>query len=124
MKLMTVEQRAALAAALAQQNPATPELVQATVEAAAGVIRSGFSGAAVGRMFAGDVRAVAARLLAVEDELADIRRTVARHVAAADAGDDPTAADLLADLRRAGHPLGEAELDAARALHAAQAVTW
>lgn len=122
MKLMTVEQRAALDAALADQNPAAPELVATTV---AGVLHRGTSTASpIGRVFAGDVRALAARLLAVEDELAATRRTVARHVAAADAGNDPIPSDLLTDLHHAGHPLDEADLDAARDFHKAQAVMW
>ncbi|MCX5182595.1 hypothetical protein [Streptomyces sp. NBC_00268] len=42
------------------------------------------------------------RLLAVEAELLTLRTKVAGHVAAADQGHDPTAGELLEDLRRAG----------------------
>ncbi|MGX1268011.1 hypothetical protein [Streptomyces phaeoluteigriseus] len=42
------------------------------------------------------------RLLAVETELLTMRTKVAGHVAAADQGHDPTAAELLESLRRAG----------------------
>lgn len=64
------------------------------------------------------------RLLDVEAELATVRMLIASHVAEADAGDDPTPADLLAALDRHRAPLTADELAAARALHAAQAVTW
>ncbi|MGW2550048.1 hypothetical protein [Streptomyces sp. NPDC001635] len=42
------------------------------------------------------------RLLAAESDLAAIRGAVARHVAAADLGDDPPAGELLEDLKRRG----------------------
>lgn len=60
------------------------------------------------------------RLLAVETELMTLRAKVAGHVAAADHGHDPSAGDLLKDLRRAGVDLG-ADVEAAAALLEAQA---
>lgn len=64
------------------------------------------------------------RLLDVEQQLAAHRAALTRFVAAIDVGDDPTTADLLADLARNGVPLDDDEITAARALHNAQAVTW
>ncbi|RMB83675.1 hypothetical protein [Streptomyces shenzhenensis] len=69
--------------------------------------------------------AVSRRLLAAEDAHTDTRLAVACHVAAADAGDDPTPADLLATLTKAGQPLGDDMLAHGRAEHtAATAAPW
>lgn len=109
--LMTPEQRADLAAALAEQNPAAPELVAATV---AGVQHRGTSTASaiVGRVFAGDVRALAARLLAAEQELSTTRDTLARILAAQEAGDYYSPDDVLHELDQAGIHL-RADVEAA-----------
>ncbi|MGW8988686.1 hypothetical protein ACWGRF_01925 [Streptomyces zhihengii] len=107
---MTVAQRAELAARLAgHRHGAAPEFVLAL--------------ARITRQPLADMPPVLRRLLDVEDELAATRNAIARHAAAADAGDDPAPCDLLADLDRAGHGIDETALDIARALHAAEAVT-
>lgn len=62
--------------------------------------------------------AVAARLLAVESDLATLRRTVAMHAARADAGEDPTTADLLTALDRAGVSIRRDVTEAAATLTA------
>ncbi|SEE82747.1 hypothetical protein SAMN05216483_6679 [Streptomyces sp. 2131.1] len=62
------------------------------------------------------------RLLAVETALVAMREKVAAHIAAYDQGDDPTALELLEDLRRAGVDLG-ADVEAAAAVIEAQART-
>ncbi|MDR3081929.1 MAG: hypothetical protein LBV60_13570, partial [Streptomyces sp.] len=62
------------------------------------------------------------RLLAVETALLAMRETVAGHIAAYDRGDDPTAGELLEDLRRAGADLG-ADVEAAAAVLEGQART-
>ncbi|MFE4582643.1 hypothetical protein [Streptomyces chartreusis] len=54
------------------------------------------------------------RLLAVETAVLTMRKKVAGHIAAYDQGDDPTARELLEDLRRAGVDLG-ADVQAAAA---------
>lgn len=79
-------------------------------------------GTLAGRLAHGSL-ATMRRLLDVEAELAATRDAIARHVAAADAGDDPAPCDLLDDLARAGHGIDETALDIARALHDAEAVT-
>ncbi|MFF8696327.1 hypothetical protein ACF08W_29350 [Streptomyces sp. NPDC015144] len=56
------------------------------------------------------------RLLAVETALLTMREKVAAHIAAYDTGDDPTALELLEDLRRAGVDLGDDVEAAARVL--------
>ncbi|MFK0159057.1 hypothetical protein ACIQVK_44185 [Streptomyces sp. NPDC090493] len=60
------------------------------------------------------------RLLAVETALLTMREKVAGHIAAYDQGDDPTARELLEDLRRAGVDLG-ADVTAAVAVLEGQA---
>ncbi|WP_326678540.1 hypothetical protein [Streptomyces sp. NBC_01237] len=100
--LMTPDERAVIAARLDGQNPAAPELVDATVSAANGIMRSGRSGAAVGRLLAADVRAVAARLIAAEQELSTTRDVLARILAAQEAGDYYSPDDVLHELDRAG----------------------
>ncbi|MDV6291358.1 hypothetical protein R2F25_38755 [Streptomyces sp. UP1A-1] len=62
------------------------------------------------------------RLLAVESELLTIRGKVAGHIAEYDHGNDPTALELLEDLRRAGVDL-RADVEAAAAVLEAQAHT-
>ncbi|MFI0593665.1 hypothetical protein [Streptomyces griseus] len=106
--LMTHDERAVVAARLDGQNPAAAELVDATVAAAAGVTRSGYSVTAVGRLLAADMLAVAARLVEVEQLLATTRETLAR--LAADCDDYPMS-DVLYELERAGAGLRRAELD-------------
>ncbi|MGW4727638.1 hypothetical protein ACWEQC_00290 [Streptomyces shenzhenensis] len=69
--------------------------------------------------------AISRRLLAAEDAHTDTRLAVACHVAAADAGEDPTPADLLAALTKAGQPIGDDMLAHGRAEHtAATAAPW
>ncbi|MFD8611042.1 hypothetical protein [Streptomyces sp. NPDC059631] len=80
--------------------------------------------ASTARILARAHLAAARRLLNTQAALDTARAAIARHVAAADAGDDPAPADLLAALTAAGQPITSAELDAARAQHAAEAVTW
>ncbi|MFE4328698.1 hypothetical protein ACFRQM_04365 [Streptomyces sp. NPDC056831] len=114
--LMTTEQRDQLAAALAQQNPAAPELVAATV---AGVLHRGTSSASpIGRVFAGDVRAVAARLVEVERVLDTTRRTLAR---TATSDYHHSISDLLWELKKAGVGISDDELDNAEAAATAEA---
>ncbi|MFF4902194.1 hypothetical protein [Streptomyces sp. NPDC001068] len=60
------------------------------------------------------------RLLAVESELATVRAKVAGHIAAHDQGHDPTAGELLEDLRRAGVDLAH-DVTAAAAVLEGQA---
>lgn len=60
------------------------------------------------------------RLLAAESDLAVLRAQVARHVAAADRGEDPTPGDLFNDCRRAGIDL-HADVEAAGAVLDAEA---
>ncbi|MFJ7411613.1 hypothetical protein ACIQWZ_12465 [Streptomyces sp. NPDC098077] len=106
--LMTPDERAVIAARLDGQNPAAPELVDATVAAAAGVARSGYSVAAVGRLLAADMLAVAARLVQAEQTLTVTRETLARLAAT---GDDYDLSEVLYELERAGAGLRRAELD-------------
>lgn len=111
--LMTHDERAVIAARLDGQNPAAPELVNATVGAAKGVTRSGLRSAAIGRLFASDIPAVVARLLEVEQLLATTRETLARLAAT---GDDYDVADVLSELETAGAGIRRAELDHAEEL--------
>ncbi|MFD5856111.1 hypothetical protein [Streptomyces chartreusis] len=60
------------------------------------------------------------RLLAVETAFLTMREKVAGHIAAYDQGDDPTALELLEDLRRAGVDLS-ADVQAAAAVLEGQA---
>ncbi|MGW3166946.1 hypothetical protein ACWC9Q_29630 [Streptomyces sp. NPDC001142] len=116
--LMTADQRAALAALIGTTNPATALAVSDTVSAAAGVSRSGYSGAAVGRLLALDILALAARLVAVEQLLDTTRRTIAR---AAATGVDLSISDVLWELEQAGLAITPAELDEAEVLADARA---
>ncbi|MFF4672317.1 hypothetical protein ACFY1C_21070 [Streptomyces sp. NPDC001279] len=118
LTLMTADQRAALAAQLGTATPAAVMLVTDTVAAAAGVTRSGYSGAAVGRLLAADMLALAARLVAVEQALDTTRRAIAR-VATSDVHLSVT--DLLWELEKAGVAITAAELDEAEDLAAAEA---
>ncbi|MGW2497327.1 hypothetical protein ACWCV2_22860 [Streptomyces pseudogriseolus] len=61
---------------------------------------------------------IAARLLAAETDLANLRHAVAMHAARADAGEDVTAGDLLAEAARHGLALGEDVAEAAHTLTA------
>ncbi|MFE1206400.1 hypothetical protein ACFW5V_32455 [Streptomyces sp. NPDC058762] len=62
------------------------------------------------------------RLLAVESELLTIRAKVAGHIAEYDQGEDPSAGELLEDLRRAGVDL-RADVETAALLLEGQAHT-
>ncbi|MGA5084064.1 hypothetical protein [Streptomyces pseudogriseolus] len=61
---------------------------------------------------------IAARLLAAETALANLRHAVAMHAAREDAGEDVTAGDLLAEAARHGVALGEDVTAAAQTLTA------
>ncbi|WP_406014356.1 hypothetical protein OG520_22295 [Streptomyces sp. NBC_00984] len=116
--LMTPDERAAITAQLGTVTPAAAMLVTDTVAAAAGVHRSGYSGAAVGRLLAADMLALAARLVEVEQLLDTTRRTIA---AAATSDYHHTVADLLWELTQAEAGISNAELDQAEAAATAEA---
>ncbi|WP_327368759.1 hypothetical protein [Streptomyces sp. NBC_01217] len=120
LTLLTADQRAALVAQLGATAPAPALAVSDTVAAAAGVNRSGYSGAAIGRLLAADILALAARLVEVEQLLDTTRRTLA-HVASSDY--HLTIPDLLWELKKAGAGITAAELDAAEDLIEAEART-
>ncbi|MES9554810.1 MULTISPECIES: hypothetical protein [unclassified Streptomyces] len=119
--LMTADERAAITAQLGTIAPAATLAVSDTVAAAAGVHRSGYSGAAVGRLLAADMLALAARLVAVEQLLDTTRRTLATIIYAANEGSsDYDMSDLMWELEKAGVGI-RAELDDAEAAATAEA---
>ncbi|WP_329622956.1 hypothetical protein OG357_23105 [Streptomyces sp. NBC_01255] len=61
-------------------------------------------------------------LLAALDALTDTQLAIACHVAASDDGEDPTTADLLAALAKAGQPIGKTMLAAGMAEQAGKSV--
>ncbi|MFF4751797.1 hypothetical protein [Streptomyces sp. NPDC001270] len=79
---------------------------------------------ATGRILARALLATARRMLDVQTALDNTRAAIARHVAAADDGEDPSTADLLAILAEAGQPIGADTLANGAAEHAAKAVAW
>ncbi|MGW1405054.1 hypothetical protein [Streptomyces sp. NPDC002403] len=119
--LMTADQRAVLAAQLGAIAPAASLAVSDTVAAASGVHRSGYSGAAVGRLLAADALALAARLVEVEQLLDTTRRTLATVIYAANEGGDYDMSDLMWELEKAGVNI-QAELNDAEALADAEAL--
>lgn len=118
--LMTADERAAITAQLGTITPAASLAVSDTVAAAAGVHRSGYSGAAVGRLLAADMLALAARLVAVEQLLDTTRRTLATVIYAEADGGDYDMSDLMWELEKAGVGI-QAELDQAEAAADAEA---
>ncbi|MDK0520353.1 hypothetical protein [Streptomyces sp. ML-6] len=113
--LMTADERAVLAELLGTTTPAAMLAVADAVAAAAGVHRSGYSGAAVGRLLAADMLALAARLVAVEQLLDTTRRTLSSVICAANDGYDYDMSDLLWELERAGAGLTAEDLNDAEA---------
>lgn len=111
--LMTADQRAGIDYDLGATVPAAVLAVADTVTAATDVRSTGYSGAAVGRLLAADMLALAARLVAVEQILDTTRRTLAR--LAVD-GDDYSVSDVLYELEQSGVGIRRAELDHAEAV--------
>ncbi|MER7726424.1 hypothetical protein [Streptomyces sp. NPDC096323] len=112
--LMTPDERAELADLLGQQNPAAPELVTSTTRAAllANAYPAGPVANSRARTTLLATPAVAARLLAAEQELTTTRDTLARILAAQEAGDYYSPDDVLHELDQAGIHL-RADVEAA-----------
>ncbi|MFI7087720.1 hypothetical protein ACIBUR_29500 [Streptomyces anulatus] len=110
-------QLAALADHLGAGYAASPALV---LEAARRTSenRTGESDQTYGRYCRTEVPLVLHRLLAAESEMSALRTVVARHVAAADLGEDPQPGDLLEACRRVGLNLLSEVSDARETLDA------
>ncbi|MFD5057402.1 hypothetical protein [Streptomyces sp. NPDC058394] len=117
--LMTADERAAISAVLGQQAPAAPALVSAAC-ATARLLRRKFSEGKVGRLFASDVHAMAARLVAVERELAATRAVLARVIHASESRYDYSISHLAWELESDGVGI-RPELDKIKATQAAEA---
>lgn len=94
-------------AALADQigpdrAPASIVVVLDAAEVHAETIRGRHTTEAFGRYCRTALPMLLRRLLAAESDLATLRAQVARHVAAADRGEDPTSGELLDACKRAG----------------------
>jgi len=116
--------RADLTAYTRAAAPATFSDVTNAAALAEKTLRTADTSPSTARVLARSLLATARRLLDAQDAIDATRAAVARHVAAADAGDDPTAADLLAALAEAGQPIDADTLAASTAEHAAEAVNW
>ncbi|MFJ1742627.1 hypothetical protein ACIOG4_28625 [Streptomyces microflavus] len=110
-------QLADLAEHLGAGYAASPALV---LEAARRISenRTGESDQTYGRYCRTEVPLVLHRLLAAESAISALRNVVARHVAAADLGEDPQPGDLLEACRRVGLNLLGEVADAREALAA------
>jgi hypothetical protein len=120
LRLAPPEELAALDRLL---RPGTPSSIAVAVDAAEVHRETGdgrHTTEAFGRYCRTAMPAVLRRLLAVEVQYAALRSQVARHIAAADRGDDPSAGDLLRDCWSAGIDL-DVDVDAAAAVLDAEA---
>lgn len=112
--LMTPDERAELADLLGQQNPAAPELITSTTRAAQLAISYPAGPVANSRARTALLAtpAIAARLLAAEQELTTTRDILARILAAMQAGDYYSPDDVMHELDEAGIHI-RAEVEAA-----------
>lgn len=106
---------AELAALLGPGAPASPEVVLDVARACARSARGGYADEEFGRLCRTALAPVLQRLLAAESAAAALRTATARHIAAADHGEDPAPRELLNELAREGIDLGD-EIDAAAAV--------
>nr|WP_024126167.1 hypothetical protein [Streptomyces sp. FR1]AHE38785.1 hypothetical protein pFRL3_8c [Streptomyces sp. FR1] len=98
---------AELAALLGPAKPASPDAVLHVARGLARVARDGEADKEFGRRCRTELAPVLLRLAAAETEATALRTAVARHIAAADHGEDPAPRDLLAELAGKGVDLGE-----------------
>lgn len=123
MSPMTREQRTAVQNALGFAVAADPDAIVRAVGAIKYVDLHRTDPAAVTRAVAGGL-SLAKRLLAIEDDYATLRSTVARLVVANNRGDDHGLGDLAFELERAGIDLKD-DYDEADALaHATEQEGW
>ncbi|MFH0246415.1 hypothetical protein ACGRHY_29240 [Streptomyces sp. HK10] len=109
------DELAAVAAEVGLGEPASPDLVAEVARFHAGMIRGGGADAALGRYCRGVLAPVLRRLVAAESDLAALRWAVARHIAAADQGEDPAPREVLDAAARAGIDL-RADIETAAAV--------
>ncbi|MFF4205502.1 hypothetical protein ACFYZ8_33175 [Streptomyces sp. NPDC001668] len=117
-----LDQLAALTDLLGPARPASPDDVLDAARAYARHVQRARGAEEFGRYCAGVVPGVLLRLAEAEATLAVLRAAVARHIAAADQGDDPAPRELLDELASAGIDL-QAEVDLAAAVRDAETHT-
>ncbi|MEV8344622.1 hypothetical protein [Streptomyces niveus] len=120
--MLTPADPAQLASLDAQLTPGRPPAsivaVLDTADVHAETVRGQHTTEAFGRYCRIAVPKLLRRLLDAERDLVTLRAHVARHVAAHDQGDDPTALELLEELRRDGVDLGDDVVAAGEVLEA------
>ncbi|MFB8120576.1 hypothetical protein ACFC51_32520 [Streptomyces sp. NPDC055962] len=118
------EQLAALDALLRPGPPAPITAVVDTAEVHAEASRGLHTDEHFGHYCRVALPSILRRLLVAESDLAVMRGAVARHVAADDAGDDPSPGELLDDLKRAGLDLRDDVETAAAGIRAEYAAVF
>ncbi|MEU2743099.1 hypothetical protein ABZ656_49580 [Streptomyces sp. NPDC007095] len=89
---------AELAALLGPAGPASPDAVHRVARGLARSARGGYADGEFGRLCRTELAPVLLRLVAAETEATALRTAAARHIAAADHGEDPAPRELLAEL--------------------------
>ncbi|RZU28243.1 hypothetical protein EV284_6409 [Streptomyces sp. BK022] len=123
LKPAATEQLAELAGHLATAPSGSIATAIDAAEVRAETMRGRHTDEAFGRYCRSALPLILRRLLDAESQLAALRAQSARHVAAADLGDEPSPAELLDGYRRAGVDLAE-EIEEARAELEAEAYAF